>query len=77
MRRQSKEQKAAGRASNAAADALAEAKCDFSGDGLGAVAEDKHLLSPSSRSGGQTKWYVPCITPGNLPAVDGQSDGAA
>lgn len=61
MRRQSKERDAAGRATNAAADdALAEAKRDFNGQGPGAVAEDKHHLSQSPRSGGQTKWYVPC-----------------
>lgn len=55
MRRQSKEQDAAGTASRAAADALAEAKCDFGGQGAG---EDKHSPSPRSRSGGPTKWYV-------------------
>lgn len=58
VRRQSKEQDAAGMASGAAADAPAEAKCDFNGLELGAAAEDKHHLSPSSHPGGQTKWYV-------------------
>eukprot|EP00752_Nemacystus_decipiens_P011224 g9974.t1 len=58
-RRQSKEQEdAAGGARDAAAaaDALAEGKCDFNGQGPRAtMAEDKHGSSPSRRSGGQTK----------------------
>lgn len=76
MRRQSKEQDAAGRATRgAAADALAEAKCDFNGQGPGAAAEDKRHLSPSLRSGGQTKWYVHSafFCPGNSQAFDGRA----
>lgn len=60
VRRQSKDQDASERVSTAAAGAIAEAKCDFNGQGAEAVDEDKQYLSTSLRSGGQTKWYA-CI----------------